>query len=93
MAVPFRNLSDDIVVGFGNGKESPPISSCLVIYSMIKKIRRFVSSDDGATAVEYAVLLALILMGVIGAIGTVGSSTGGLWGDIDSQLGDTTFGG
>ena len=42
---------------------------------------------------EYAVLLALILMGVIGAIGTVGAETGGLWGDIDSELADTNFGG
>ena len=60
---------------------------------MIQKIKRFLKGDDGATAVEYSVLLALILMGVIGAIGTVGAQTGGLWGDIDADLADTTFGG
>ena len=59
---------------------------------MIQKIRRFISCDEGATAVEYAVLLALILMGVIGAIGTVGASTGGLWGNIEGDLDGTPFG-
>jgi pilus assembly protein Flp/PilA len=48
-------------------------------------IRHFVASEDGPTAVEYAVLLALILMAIIGAIGTVGAQTGGMWGNIDSQ--------
>ncbi len=35
-------------------------------------IRHFMASEDGPTAVEYAVLLALILMAIIGAIGAVG---------------------
>ncbi len=61
--------------------------------AMIQIIKTFLTGDEGATAVEYAVLLALILMAVIGAIGTVGAETGGLWGRIDSDLADTTFGG
>ena len=36
--------------------------------------------EDAATAVEYAVMLALILIAVIGAIGSVGAGTGGMWG-------------
>ena len=60
---------------------------------MIQILKTFLTDDEGATVVEYAVLLALILMGVIGAIGTVGAETGGLWGDIDSELADTNFGG
>ena len=60
---------------------------------MTQQIRKFIQSDSGATAVEYAVLLALILMGVISAIGTVGAETGGLWGDINSELDATPFGG
>ena len=59
---------------------------------MLRNFKYFLFSEDGATAVEYAVLLALILMAVIGAIGTVGAETGGLWGDIDSELSGTTFG-
>ena len=48
--------------------------------------------EDAATAVEYAVMLALILIAVIGAIGTVGGQTGGMWGNIDSDLITAGFG-
>jgi pilus assembly protein Flp/PilA len=43
-------------------------------------------SEDGPTAVEYAVLLALILVMVIAAIVTVGQGTGGLWSNNSQQL-------
>jgi pilus assembly protein Flp/PilA len=49
-------------------------------------ICHFVASEDGPTAVEYAVLLALILMAVIGAIGAVGAEAGGMWGNIDNDM-------
>jgi pilus assembly protein Flp/PilA len=53
---------------------------------------RFLRDEEAATAVEYAVLLALILMSVIGAIGTVGAQSGGMWGNIDAKLNGTPFG-
>ncbi|MCA9187981.1 MAG: Flp family type IVb pilin [Pirellulaceae bacterium] len=49
-------------------------------------LRRLIREEDAATAVEYAVLLALILMSIIAAIGTVGVGTGGLWSDINTEL-------
>lgn len=48
--------------------------------------------ECAATAVEYAVLLALILVAVIAAIGSVGAQTGGMWGTIDSDLQAAGFG-
>jgi pilus assembly protein Flp/PilA len=42
--------------------------------------------EDGATAVEYAVMLAMILMAVIGAVGSVGGETGGMWSGIMTRL-------
>jgi pilus assembly protein Flp/PilA len=48
--------------------------------------------EEAATAVEYAVMLALILIAVIGAIGSVGAQTGGMWGDIDNELTTVGFG-
>jgi pilus assembly protein Flp/PilA len=48
--------------------------------------------EDAATAVEYAVMLALILIAVIGAIGSVGAGTGGMWGTIDGDLNAAGFG-
>jgi pilus assembly protein Flp/PilA len=53
---------------------------------------RLIREDDAATAVEYAVLLALILVVVVSAIGVFGSESAGLWGGIDGQLENTEFG-
>jgi len=49
-------------------------------------LARILWDTEGATAVEYAVMLAMILIAVIGAIGTVGSQTGGMWGSIYTKL-------
>jgi Flp pilus assembly pilin Flp len=45
-----------------------------------------VRNEEAVTSVEYAVMLAMILMAVIGAIGTLGSQTGGMWGSIRSNM-------
>jgi Flp pilus assembly pilin Flp len=37
-------------------------------------MRRFLGSDDGPTAVEYTVLLALILLGCVSGARTMGCS-------------------
>lgn len=41
--------------------------------------------DDGATAVEYAVLLALVLMAVFGAVASLGTESSTLWGSINTK--------
>ena len=38
------------------------------------KIRRFLVSEDGPTAVEYAVMLALIVIVCLAAIGQIGTN-------------------
>ncbi len=37
------------------------------------KVQRFLASEDGPTAVEYAVMLALIVVVCLGAITTLGT--------------------
>ena len=39
------------------------------------RIRRFLRAEDGPTAVEYAVMLAMIVMVCIGAISAIGTNT------------------
>jgi Flp pilus assembly pilin Flp len=55
-------------------------------------IRRFLFEDDAVTAAEYAVMLSLIILVMIGAITTFGQGTGGMWGGIDSDLAAAGFG-
>ena len=42
----------------------------------------FVKSEDGPTAVEYAVMLALIIVVCIGAITTLGANANGVFSDV-----------
>lgn len=58
----------------------------------MRKIRRFLTATDGPTAVEYAVLLAMILMAVITSIAAVGTQTSGLWSTIQTGLSNAGVG-
>ena len=42
--------------------------------SLAKKMHRFLVSEDGPTAVEYAVMLALIIIVCLTAINSIGSN-------------------
>jgi len=52
----------------------------------------FLFREEAATAVEYAVMLALIIISLIGAISAVGTETGGMWGGVQSDLDSVGFG-
>lgn len=54
-------------------------------------MKRFLVDETAATAVEYAVMLGLILMTAITAISAFGSGTGGLWGGIVTDLDNAGF--
>ena len=42
--------------------------------SLTKKMQRFLTSEDGPTAVEYAVMLALIIIVCLTAMNSLGSN-------------------
>jgi pilus assembly protein Flp/PilA len=50
------------------------------------RILQLIAEEDGPTAVEYAVLLALILMALFISITAVGNSTSGLWQSDTDQI-------
>jgi pilus assembly protein Flp/PilA len=56
-------------------------------------LRRLLRDEDGPTAVEYAVLLALILVAIMAGIGALGSQTGGMWSNNEQQLINAGLGG
>ncbi len=53
----------------------------------LKKMQRFLVSDEGPTAVEYAVMLALIVLVCIGAIQTVGTNTSTVFTNMGNSMG------
>jgi len=53
---------------------------------MLKSIVTFLKREDGPTAVEYAVMLALIIVVCIGAITTLGTRANNTFLTIDSAL-------
>ena len=54
---------------------------------LAKKVQRFLVSEDGPTAVEYAVMLALIVIVCLTAIRSVGTSASDASTNIAAQLG------
>jgi pilus assembly protein Flp/PilA len=55
--------------------------------SLASIMRRFLVSEDGPTAVEYAVMLALIVLVCITAISTVGTRTSTTFNNMAQSLG------
>ena len=54
--------------------------------SLAKKMQRFLRSEDGPTAVEYAVMLALIIIVCLATISTVGSNTKETFSNVAASL-------
>ena len=52
----------------------------------LAKILRFLSSEDGPTAVEYAVMLALIVVVCITVIQSLGTSISGTFSSVQSSI-------
>jgi Flp pilus assembly pilin Flp len=46
----------------------------------------FLQTEEAATSVEYAVMLALILGTIIGAVGAFGQGANGMWSGINCDL-------
>ena len=49
-------------------------------------LRRFLTSEEGPSATEYAILLALLIVGAMAAIGAMGSSMDGIYVTINAAV-------
>ena len=54
--------------------------------NLTQKIQKFLKSEDGPTAVEYAVMLALIVIVCLTAIKAVGTNASARFDQISQQL-------
>ena len=58
--------------------------------SLAQKVQRFLVSEDGPTAVEYAVMLALIIIVCLTAISSLGTQTSAQFDKITTELTNAT---
>jgi pilus assembly protein Flp/PilA len=49
-------------------------------------IRGFLKSEDGATAIEYGLIVGLISLAIVGALGSTGTSVGDIWNDNANRV-------
>jgi len=54
---------------------------------LISRVQRFLTSEDGPTAVEYAVMLGLIVVAIVGIVGKLATSISGTFSTVSSTLG------
>ena len=54
---------------------------------IMSRIRSFLTSEDGPTAVEYAVLVGLIVIGIVAAVSALATSMSGTFSSVSSTLG------
>ncbi len=54
--------------------------------NLAKKVQRFLVSEDGPTAVEYAVMLALIVIVCLTTIRAIGTNANSTFDQVSQQL-------
>lgn len=65
----------------------PPREAEDTMKSLATKVQRFLVSEDGPTAVEYAVMLALIVIVCLTAIRSIGTNASATFNSVSAQLG------
>lgn len=65
--------------------------ACLenIMKNFALKLKRFLKSEDGPTAVEYAVMLSLIVVVCITAVSSIGTRASSTFNNVANQLGTT----
>ena len=51
-------------------------------------LRRLFADRRGATAVEYGLIAALIVIAMIGGLSALGGGAGGMWSDLSNKVVD-----
>ena len=54
--------------------------------SLATKLRRFLVSEDGPTAVEYAVMLSLIIVVCLAAVTTIGTNASSVFSKVANSI-------
>jgi pilus assembly protein Flp/PilA len=57
-----------------------------VVYKPLNLLQKLWRDEDGASLIEYTVLLGILLVAVIATIGLVGTWVSGQWSSLQGQL-------
>jgi pilus assembly protein Flp/PilA len=58
----------------GNAQSGRQVKKRIAMKKFADSVKKFIVSEDGPTAVEYAVMMALIIVVCIGTVTTVGTN-------------------
>jgi pilus assembly protein Flp/PilA len=53
---------------------------------MINSLKKFISDESGATAIEYALLCALIAIVIVGALSVIGTKLQNTFNEVSGNL-------
>jgi len=56
----------------------------------MKRVKGFLTSEDGPTATEYAVMLSLIIIACLTAVTALGTKVSSIFSTVDGSLSATT---
>ena len=56
------------------------------MFKFIQKVRGFVQDEQGVTAIEYGLIAALIAVGIITAVSTIGKDLATVFNEIATDL-------
>lgn len=54
--------------------------------NVMTMLRRFLTDERGATAIEYGLVASLIALAIVGSVGSMATSLQALWGDIADRI-------
>ncbi len=68
------------------GSKSFNTGSSQTMSKLLRNIRQFLKAEDGPTAVEYAVMLSLIIVICLGAVKSIGTRSNSAFSAVASQI-------
>ncbi|QLC21155.1 Flp family type IVb pilin [Parasphingopyxis sp. CP4] len=49
-------------------------------------LRKIVRDERGATVIEYGLIVSLVVLAMVGALGTVAGTTTNMWNDVSNEV-------
>ncbi len=53
---------------------------------MVRRVTKIVSNEQGATAIEYGLILAMVVLAMMAALSAFADGTIGMWNNISTKI-------